>query len=251
VKKLRGTPLAWWHRLTFPGALYYLAVAAFFTSAAGIFFGNKYVLPALDVVGALPALAWVRLRRRFHATAYAVLFWAFWKTAAVAFFTVLMPARAAAAVAWGRGYAGGTLLWLSSGADIAGVGAATALRLKPTLLLAGASLFSAGVGGLVAAAALLNCQAYYFGVLLSRAVAPWRVLAFGWPLWELLRAFGLANILVAAAGPGVMWLRRRPFRGRDVRDGIFVGLLMLAAAFVARAALAPWWRALLEPGVLF
>jgi hypothetical protein len=231
--------------------LWYLAAAAFFTSGCGILAGNRFVLPALDVVAVLPVLAWTRLNRGMQSAAFVLLFWAFCKAAAVAFFTVLLPARAAAAVAFGAAYADGMWIWLGSGADLAGVGAAASWRLPETLLVAGFSLATAGVAGLAYGATLLNCQAYYLGTLLGKTTEPWKVVLLGWPLWEVFRAFGFVNIMLAAAEPGLARALRQPLRGREMREAALVGLLMLAAAYVGQTFLAPWWREALAPVLLF
>ncbi|HUU56966.1 MAG TPA: hypothetical protein VMW93_06465 [bacterium] len=251
VERFRAAAANLWRNLRLPGALWYLAVAAFFTSGAGILAANKFVLPALDVLAVLPVIVWARLNRGIQGTAWAVLFWAFCKAAAVAFFTVLLPARAAAAVAYGADYADGMWVWLGSGADLAGVGAWGTWRLKEALLLAGLSLATAGAAGFAYAATLLNCQAYYLGTLLRQAAEPWRIVVFGWPVWEVFRAFGLVNIMLAAAEPGLSRVLGQPLRAREMRDAALVGLLMLAAAYVGQTFLAPWWRDALAPALLF
>jgi hypothetical protein len=249
--RFRAAPANLWRNLRLPGALWYLAVAAFFTSAGGILAANKFVLPALDVVALLPVVVWARLNRGIQGAAWTVLFWAFCKAAAVAFFTVLLPARAEAAVAFGADYADGMWIWLGSGADLADVGAWGTLRAKETLLLAGLGLVTAGLAGLAYAATLLNCQAYYLGTLLKQAAEPWKVLLLGWPLWEIFRALGLVNILLAAAEPTLSRILGQPMRVREMRDAVLVGLLMLAAAYVGQIFLAAWWRDALAPALLF
>jgi len=162
-----------------------------------------------------------------------------------------LPARAEAAVAYGAGYADGMWIWLGSGADLADVGAWGTVRAKETLLLAGLSLVTAGVAGLAYAATLLNCQAYYLGTLLKQAAEPWKVLLLGWPLWEVFRALGFANVVLAAAEPTLSRVLGKPLRVREMRDAAFVGLLMLAAAYAGQMFLAPWWRDALAPALLF
>lgn len=250
-RRLEAAPANLWHGLRFPGALWYLAAAAFVTSGAGILAGNKFVLPALDVVAVLPVYVWARLNRGLQGAAFALLFWSFCKAAAMAFFTVLFPARASAAVAYGAAYAQGTTLWLGSGADMAGVGAWGTWRLKEALALAALSLATAGVAGLAFAAVLLNCQAYYVGTLFLRAAEPWKVVVLGWPLWELFRALAFVNILLAAAEPTLARVLRRPVRAADVRDGVIIAFLMLVTAYLAQIYLAPWWREALGPALFF
>jgi hypothetical protein len=249
--RFRAAPANLWRNLRLPGALWYLAVAAFFTSGGGILAANKFVLPALDVVAVLPVFVWARLNRGIQGTAWTVLFWAFCKAAAVAFFTVLLPARAEAAIAYGADYADGMWIWLGSGADLADVGAWGTWRAKETLLLAGLSLLTAGAAGFAYAATLLNCQAYYLGTLLKQAAEPWKVLLLGWPLWEMFRGLGLVNILLAAAEPTLSRVLGQQVRVREIRDAALVGLLMLVAAYAGQTFLAPWWRDALAPALLF
>ncbi|NIT35918.1 MAG: hypothetical protein GTN49_05375 [candidate division Zixibacteria bacterium] len=250
-QRLAAAPANLWRNLRLPGALYYLAAAAFVTSGGGILTGNKFILPALDVLALFPIYFWLRLRRGFQGAVLAILFWSFCKVAAVTFFTVLFPARAAAAVAWGPAYAGGMLAWLGSGADVAGVGAWGTWRLEETLVVAGTSFVTAGLGGLAFATTLLNCQSYYLATLFLRATEPWKVVMLGWPLWEGFRALAFANILLAAAEPTASRLLGRPTRTRDMRDGLILGFLMLAAAYVAQTYLAPWWREALAASLAF
>jgi hypothetical protein len=231
--------------------LWYLVAAAFVSSGAGILSANKYVLPALDVLAVLPIFGWARLKSTFQGTALALLVWAGCKVAAVAFFTVQFPDRAAEAVAFGPAYADGMRIWLASGEDAAYVGAWGTLRLPEAGILAVSSLATGGIGGLACGAVLVNCQAYYFGTLVARSVDPVRVLIFGWPVWELFRALGFVNVLLAGAEPlasRILGVRARP---RELRDGLIIGVLMLAAAYVAQISLAAWWREMLAPALLF
>lgn len=250
-RRLESAASNLWRNLRLPGALWYLGAAAFATSGAGVLAGSKFVLPALDVAAALPVYVWARLHRGFQGAAFALLFWSFCKVAAVAFFTVLFPAQAGEAVAYGASYAQGMTLWVGSGADVAGVGAWGTWRVKEALALAALSLPTAGVGGLAYATTLLNCQAYYLGTLFLRAAEPWKVVALGWPLWEVFRALAFVNILLAAAEPTLSRVLRRPFRGRDLRDAAILAFLMMVAAYVAHISLAPWWREALAPALYF
>jgi hypothetical protein len=250
-RRLKGAAANLWRNLRLPGALWYLAAAAFATSAAGVLAGNKFLLPALDVAAVLPVYVWARLHRGFQGAALALLGWGFCKAAAVATFTVFFPAHAREAVAYGGSYADGMTLWLASGADLAGLGAGGTWRITEAAALAGSSLVTAGVGGLAVAAMLLNCQAYYLGTLLSHAAEPWRVVALGWPLWEAFRALAFVNILLAAAEPMISKVLGRPVRGRDVRDGAIIALLMMVTAYLAQIYLAPWWREALAPALFF
>jgi hypothetical protein len=250
-RRLESAAVNTWRNVRLPGALWYMAAAAFVTSGAGVLIGNKFVLPALDVAAALPVFFWARLHRGFQGAAAALLFWSFCKVVAIAFFTVLFPARAGEAVAFGPSYAQTMTLWVGSGMDVANLGAWGTWRWKEAAALAVLSLPTAGVGGLVIGALLLNCQAYYIGTLFLRAAEPWRVLLLGWPLWEVFRALAFVNILLAAAEPTLSWICRRPVRVRDLRDGVIVALLMLAVAYVAQLFLALWWREMLAPALYF
>lgn len=251
ARRLREGAGALWDNVRLPGVLWYLAAAAFVTSALGILVGWKYLLPVLDGAAVFPAFLWARAHRSLQATTLAVLFWAGCKAGAVATLTVLFPGRAAGAVLFGPAYAEGTWLWLASGADLAGVGAEGTARLLETFCLAGLSLATAGAAGLACGAALVNGQAYYLGTLFLRATEPWKVLVLGWPPWEILRALGFANLVVVAAEPFVARLLGRPLRGRDLRDGLAIAALMLALAYVAQISLAAWWRELLAPALIF
>jgi hypothetical protein len=251
LRKLSRGAATLWRDLSLPRVFWYLAAAAFVTSGVGILSANDVVLPAADAVAVLPAFAWALARRRLQTAALLLVLWVICKAVAVAFWTVLLPSRAASAVAFGPGFAEGMFIWLQSGADLADVGAGVSFRLVETLAVAGGALLTGGVGGLVVAAVLLNCQAYYVGLLLARSVEPWRVLAFGWPLWEIFRALGLVNLLLAAAEPLASRLSRRRFRAVEMRDALLVGLLMLAAAFVSQIYLGPVWRDALAPYIIF
>lgn len=250
-RRLKGTAANLWRNLRLPGALWYLAAAAFATSAVGVLAGNKILLPALDVAAVLPVYVWARLHRGVQGAAWALLGWAFCKAVAVATLTVLFPAHAREAVAFGASYADGMTLWLASGADLAGVGAGGAWRIAEAGALAGLSLATAGVGGLAFAAVLLNCQAYFLGTLFLRAAEPWKVVALGWPPWEAFRALAFVNVLLVAAEPTLSKVLRRPVRARELRDGVIIALLMMVTAYLAQIYLAPWWRGAVAPALFF
>jgi hypothetical protein len=250
-RRLKGAAANLWRNLRLPGALWYLAVAALATSAVGVLAGNKFLLPALDVAAVLPVYVWARLHRGLQGAAGALVAWAFCKAVAVATLTVLFPARAGEAVAFGASYAEGMALWLASGADLAGVGAWGTWRVVEAGALAGLSLATAGVGGLAFGAMLLNCQAYYLGTLLLRAAEPGKVVVLGWPPWEAFRALAFVNILLAAAEPTLSKVLGRPIRARELRDGAIIALLMMVTAYLAQIYLAPWWREALVPALFF
>ena len=250
-RRLESAAANTWRNVRLPGALWYLAAAAFATSGAGILIGNKFVLPALDVAAALPVYVWVRLHRGFQGAAFALLFWSFCKAVAIAFFTVLFPAHAGAAVAYGPSYAQARRGGGGGGRAGGGGGGGGPGRLTDAAARAGLRWPTAGVGGLVLAAILLNCQAYYLGTLFLRAAEPWRVVLLGWPVWEVFRALAFVNILLAAAEPTLSWICRRPVRARDLRDGAVLAFLMMAAAYVAHIYLALWWREALAPALYF
>jgi hypothetical protein len=250
-RRLKGAAANLWRNLRLPGALWYLAVAALATSTIGVLAGNKFLLPALDVAAVLPIYVWARLHRGLQGAAGALLAWAFCKVVAVATLTVLFPARAREAVAFGASYADGMTLWLASGADLARVGAWGTWRVVEAGALAGLSLATAGVGGLAFGAMLLNCQAYYLGTLFLRAAEPWKVLVLGWPPWEAFRALAFVNILLVAAEPAVSKVLGRPVRVRELRDGAIIAFLMMVTAYLAQVYLAAWWREALVPALFF
>lgn len=237
--------------LTFPRACYYLAAAALITSALGVAIGHKWVLPALDCLAVIPIWAWVRRGRRLQAIVFTLGFWGICKAIAMAALTAAWPERAGMAVAFGADYVRGMLIWLRSGYDFVGVGAVATVRWKEALAIAGPGLVTAGAGGLVAGDVLLNCQGYYLGILLTRSTDPLRVVLFGWPVWEILRAFGFLNLLLAAAEPLQSRIMGVPPLWREARDTLFIGLILLAAAYVAQIYLGPWWRDALAPYIAF
>jgi len=249
MDRLWAALVAFLREFSWPRALWYLAAAAFATSALGVAAGNRWLLPALDVAAILPAWWWARRERSVQATAFILLFWAFWKAVALAFMTTLLPTRAAAAVAFGPRFADQTLTWLRTGELAPALG--PWLVLKAAAAVFALSLVTGGIGGLVAAAVLLNCQAYVLGLLFTRTVAPVKVLALGWPLWYIFLALGLVNLLLAASEPLAGRMARRPFRPAETRDAFFVAVLMCVAAYLALTYLAPWYQEVLGPVVIF
>jgi len=205
------------------------------------------LLPALDAGAALPAYLWCWSQRRFQATVFGLLAWAAAKGAAMVVMTVMWPARAAQAVAFGGGYADGMMTWLRFGADVA----TGSTILKAAAATVAASVVSGGAGGLVVAATLVNCHAYYIGTLFLQSVAAARVVVFGTPVWYFFLAAGLAQLLVAGAEPLAALWRPRPAATRDALAGLAMAAIMLVAAYAAAGWLAPLWRDQLAPGVIF
>lgn len=59
------------------------------------------------------------------------------------------------------------------------------------------------------------------------------------------------NVLVASAEVLAPRLLGVPPLWREARDSLLLGILLLAAAFIAQPYFAPWWRGALEPYINF
>jgi hypothetical protein len=106
-----------------------------------------------------------------------------------------------------------------------------------------ACLATAGLGGLVMGAALLNYMNYYVALLIIEASNPPLAACLAWPPWAILRVIGF----ILASVPLSACLLRR-FRSREGGPKILYwryflwGVGLVIGDIILKAVLAPYWR---------
>jgi hypothetical protein len=110
------------------------------------------------------------------------------------------------------------------------------------------SVLSVGFLGLVLGTLLLNYMNFYVAELVRMSVEPGWALAFGWPVWAVLRVLGFVASGTALAALGLAGWRR--LRGglegpRFPARVMLVGFALVVADAILKALLAPGWRSIL------
>jgi hypothetical protein len=204
-----------------------------------------WAFPALLAAPLVPPfVAAVRRGRRGRAFAAALL-WAASLALAATSVSMRRPAEAERAIWRARAYAEETIEWVRTGEGAeADPGAFVPRHLLELAAFAALALLTAGVGGLVLGAALLNYMSFYVAALWRLSGAP-AALLLGWPPWALVRVLAYIAIGTALAGPlaarGLAPNERPPFARRLLALGLAGVVLDLAL----KSTLPPLWRQIL------
>lgn len=228
-------------------SLLLLAAGAGGSTALGFLLGAPWILPILGAAAAYPIYAADLARGRPARAAALMVVWAALLSVAVVVATMAFPSRAERTIWNGAEYASEMMEWIETGVGPEGT---------PSLYLPQhaahfaafnvACLASAGLGGLIMGAALLNYMNFYVAVLIEEASNPLLAAFLGWPPWAILRVIGFILVSVPLSA---LLLRR--FRWCRVGPNISywkyylwgVGLVVCDA--ILKAVLAPYWRELL------
>lgn len=202
------------------------------------------MLPLLGAAAAYPFFAAELARGRPSKAVSLMLLWALFVSVAVILATLLFPTRAAGVVWKGTEYTAEMLGWIRTGIGPEG---APSLYLPQHAIhfavFCAVCLLSAGLGGLVMGAALLNYMNFYVAELIREAANPTLAACLGWPPWAILRVCGF---IFASVPLSALLLRR--FRCWRVHPKTSywryylwgLGLVILDA--ILKAVLAPYWR---------
>jgi hypothetical protein len=204
-----------------------------------------WLFPALLAAPLAPPF--VRLvRRGLRGRAFAAaLLWAAGLAISATSASMQRPVEAERTIWRARAYAEQTVSWVRTGQGEE----ADPRRFVPRHLLelaafAALSLLTAGAGGLVLGAALLNYMSFYVAALWRLSGAP-AALILGWPPWALVRVVAYIAIGTALAGPlaarGLPQEERPPF----ARWLLACGLAGVGLDLFLKSTLPPLWRNLL------
>jgi len=228
-------------------SLLLLAAGAAGSTALGFVLGAPWLLPILGATAAYPVYAADLARGRPARAVTLMVIWAVMLSVAVVFATSAFPSRAERTIWLGTEYAAEMIEWIETGIGPEG---------DPSLFLPQhglhfalfnlACLASAGLGGLVMGAALLNYMNFYVAVLIREASNPILAAALGWPPWAILRVMGFILVSVPLSAR----LLRRFRRGRTQPNISYWKYYLWGAGLVVsdailKAVLAPFWRGLL------
>ncbi|MCS6844862.1 MAG: hypothetical protein NZ528_11175 [Caldilineales bacterium] len=201
-----------------------IALGVALTTALPVFLGQRLCLPLLNALVIFPflvgALRTGRLRRGLRLAA----FWAICQAAAALLASLFLSARADFAILNALELRTQLYTLVATGqlqpGFVVGVPLDLPRLLLQALAVAGGSLATAGLAGLVLDAATINATSYAAASLLREAGRPLPALLLAWPLWTVLRLAGylalgaaLAEPLAAGDPEGIglagWWQRRR------------------------------------------
>jgi hypothetical protein len=233
---------------TAPMRLALIAFAsAFFSTALGLAIGNRFLLPLLNTAAIYPFyLELVLQGRRRRAVALALL-WAVFLSQAMVAGTLLAPERARKTTLMGAEYADEMFQWVRTGE-----GAESSPRrfipahLKTFALFVVLSAATAGFGGLLMGAVLLNYMNFYVGSLVLAARRPVLTLLFAWQPYAAIRV--IAYIILATVLCEVLFslVGRRRLRVRGLKRYAAAGIAGVILDVLVKSALAPLWSGILK-----
>lgn len=231
----------------------WLAGGAVVSTVAGFAAGIPWLLPVLGAAAPYPLYLKSVRHRDYRGAVGWVLLWALLQSGVMMLAVTIAPERAGEVVLTGSDYAAEMLHWIRTGDGAEG---SPALFLPIHLRhLAGflvLCFFSAGALGIVLGTFLLNYMNFYVATLIEASATPGLAMAFGWPVWAVLRVAGFVVAGAAVTRLALTLLDR--FRGGKKpvefpRRVFLIGLALVLADIVLKATLAPAWRTVLLRGL--
>jgi len=177
----------------------------------GIQVGQPVLMPILTALPAMLVFADRILADRLGAALGLTVIWATASSASVVLHTQWNPAGAEAAIWRGAAYREEMFTWIRTGIGPEG---SPRLFLPQHALHYGVfmvlSALTAGLGGLILGALLLNYMSFYVGSLFLNdqgSDSSWTLALMGWPIWSIIRVLGFI-----AGGVAMAWLFRTAIR---------------------------------------
>lgn len=220
------------------------ALSAFVSTGLGFLVGNAYLLPLLGALSIYPFYLELVLGGQRRRAIVLVLLWALFLSEAMIIGTYFMPERAEKVTLMGTSYRDDMLQWVRTGeGEESSPRRFIPSHVKQFAVFIVISFFTAGAGGLVMGAVLLNYMNFYVGSLVIESHSPVLALLVGWQPYAMLRV--VAYVLVATALTEAFFAiikGRKPSRRAVFYAG--VGLAGVILDVLVKSAIAPLWSRL-------
>lgn len=210
----------------------------------GLLVGGGVLLPVLNTAAAYAAMVFLLRRGERRQAVGLMLAWAVTLAVSATAAFALWPRDPGPLVVNGPAYREEMFHWIRTGEGREG--RPSEFIPQHVLHLGGfvaLSLATASAASMTLGAALMNYMGYYVASL-SRAGAPaGTVLFFGWQPWAICRVAAFVVLGVVLAEPLLSRLRPYRYEGmRAVRPFLIAAAAGIAADWILKALLAPYWR---------
>ena len=226
-----------------------LPIGALVATALGVWIGKPWLLPFICAIVPIPVfLQHIRKGRPIAAMMW-VLYWCVAQSVAIGLLVAVAPDRTVAAVWRGAAYTEEMFHYIRTGEGPEGSPRLfLPVHLRHYVFMCAISLATVGTGGLVLGTLLLNYMNVYVAELLRASAVPALALAFGWPIWAMLRVVGYAATGAALADISWRKINRPPRRKRATSAYrlLCFGVVLVLLDILLKALLAPAWRGILN-----
>jgi hypothetical protein len=226
--------------------IFYLIATTPLGFAAGMYIGNKWLLPLISSLLFFPVFA-IYLSAKRRGTVFLLsLLWVIMLSLMMILTTLQNPRQMEELTLGGTAYTAEMFAWIKTGEGAEG---SPALFLPQHLInllaFVAATALTGGFGGLLLGTILLNYMNFYVGMLALNGDHPALLAVLGWPPWAVLRVVGFVLLAVALAEPfwNLAGREKRPLSLRWSYLWFGLGLVVLDVAL--KWLLAGSWRGLL------
>ncbi|MHC4712224.1 MAG: hypothetical protein ACYTAN_03000 [Planctomycetota bacterium] len=222
------------------------ALSAFLSTGAGFLIGSAYLMPLLNALSIYPFYLELVLAGRRRRAVVLVLLWAIFLSEAMIIGTYFLPGRAERVTLVGASYRDEMFHWVATGeGEESSPGRFIPSHAKHFAVFVVLSFVTAGLGGLVMGAVLLNYMNFYVGSLVLMSRSPILSLLFGWQPYAILRV--VAYVVVATALAEAFF---STVKGRKIprRATVYAaaGLAGVILDVLVKFMIAPSWARLLR-----
>ena len=215
----------------------------------GLLLGGGVLLPVLNTAAAYAAMV-VLLRRGARRKAVGLML--AWAAALAVSATVTLaawPADPGPLVLHGPRYRDEMLHWIRTGEGSEGRPAQfIPQHVVHLAAFVASSLATASAASMVLGAALMNYMGFYVASLYRAGAPANAVLLLGWQPWAICRVAAFVVLGVVLAEPLLSRVRPYPYDGlRAAAPYVIAAAAGIAADWILKALLAPYWREWLPP----
>jgi hypothetical protein len=233
-------------RFPLPAVIFYLIATTPLGFAAGMYIGNKWLLPLISSLLFFPVFVIYLTAKRRRSVFFLSLFWIVMLSLMMILTTLQNPQQMEELTLGGTAYTEGMFNWIKTGEGAEG---SPALFLPHHIinLLAFlvATALTGGFGGLLLGTILLNYMNFYVGMLALNGDNPALLALIGWSPWAVLRVVGFLLLAIALAEPFWNLLGRKKQVMNLRRPYLWSGLGLVVLDIVLKWLLAGSWRDLL------
>jgi hypothetical protein len=232
-----------WNRLLSSPLLFvYIVFGTLLSTAIGFLFGNRIVLPVLQIVISYPVLYSLLVRRLRNRAFVAMLIWAFCMGVITVIASIQFPDLATKAILHGPEYAAEMLHWIKTGEGAEG----NPWQFVPQHLLhfvvfAILSLLTGSLLSLLMGAILMNYMSFYVASVIRLSHDTLLASLMGWHPWAIIRVAAFILLGVILAEPMICRINHMDYEYATARRYYWMALHGLVLDVILKTALAPWW----------
>ncbi len=224
-----------------------LPLSTFLSYIIGIFIGNKFLLPVLNVLFPYPFMIYLVSEEKTKEALHSMLLWAFFLIIFGTIVFSIFPQRAEEMVINGKSYRDEMFNWIKTGV---GRESNPEEFIPQHLIHIGIfvifSFVSASLLSIIMGSVMVNYMNFYVSQLILNSKNKIIPVILGWHFWSLIRVLSFVILGVILSEPMVYFLRKGKWKLGKKKDIIFIAFSGLILDIILKALFSPLIREILK-----